>query len=457
MPTTDLFRARRAFLRRASAIAVASGSPLGLNLLAAGAACAQTAGDFKALVCIHLAGGNDQSNTLVPMHNAGYTAYAQARPTLALPRDQLLSLSLYDPGGQMLGLNPALAALKPLFDQGRIAVLANVGPLAAPITKAQWNRGAPTVPVPLQLTSHSDQTGAWHTAIADRVSETGWMGRAGDLMAPIFNTDSSVSVAMSTAGNTMLQVGHQTLQYQLTAQGAVKVRALDGLYNAAAGGNALRAIMTMPRSHYLEQNLTRIGARAIASETTVSNALATVQLATAFPATGLGRQLQIVARMIAARGALQQGRQLYFVQQGGYDFHDNLLGDQAQRLQELGDAMAAFQAAIEALGVASGVTAFTTSEFGRALQSNGRGADHGWGSHHLIMGGAVLGNRVYGQFPEVALGAAQDAGQGRLIPTTSVDEYVATLARWWGVPDDAMHWVAPNLDRFPTPNLGFLA
>ncbi len=218
----------------------------------------------------------------------------------------------------------------------------------------------------------------------------------------------------------------------------------------------MQRLMTDPRSQLFENELSKVSARAIASEVLVTNALAGGTLNVAFPATAIGRQLQMVARMIGARGPLAQKRQLFFVQQGGYDFHDNLLADQGRLLQELGDAMAAFYAATAALGVAQNVTSFTTSEFGRALQHNGRGSDHGWGSHHFIMGGAVLGNRVYGSFPTVALGGPEDSGQGRLIPTTSVDEYAATLARWFGVSDANLSTVLPNLGRFATPNLGFL-
>ena len=448
--------ARREFLSRAGRLSLLAGTPMAGTLLAAGAASAQTSTDFKALVCINLAGGNDQSNTAVPTGGAEYNAYVAARPSLALSRAQLLDLVPQGYTGQPLALNGALSSLKPLFDQGRMAMLANVGTLAVPITKAQWNSGQPTVAVPAQLTSHSDQAGAWQTGLSDRVSETGWFGRLGDLTASAYNPGSGVSIAMSVAGNNMLQAGDSTIQYQLTTQGAVRVQALSGLYGSAAGGIALRRLMTDPRSHLFENELSKVSARAIASEVLVTNALAGGSLNVAFPATGIGRQLQMVARMIGACGPLAQKRQLFFVQQGGYDFHDNLLADQGRLLQELGDAMAAFYAATATLGVAQNVTSFTTSEFGRALQHNGRGSDHGWGGHHFVMGGAVQGNRVYGKFPNVALGGAEDSGQGRLIPTTSVDEYAATLARWFGVSDTNLSTVLPNLGRFATPNLGFL-
>lgn len=448
--------ARRTFLQQASSLSAIAGTPFAMNLLAAGAASAQTAGDHKALVCIFLAGGNDQSNTVVPRSGAGYTTYQQARPSLALASTSLLAVTPTGYSGNPLGLHPSLSALQPLFNQQRVALMANVGTLAVPVTRTQWNSGSPTVAVPSQLFSHSDQQGAWQTGIPDRASQTGWQGRMGDLLASTYNPGSQVSIAMSVAGNNLMQAGNSTIQYQVTTDGAVRVAALNGLYGSGAGATAMRRLMSEARSDLLEGELTKVSKRAIDTESVVSNALSGVSVTTTFPSTGLGAQLRMVARMIAARSALGQRRQIFFVQQGGYDFHDNLLGDHATRLSELGAAMAAFYQATVALGVANQVTTFTASDFGRALQHNGRGSDHGWGGHHFVMGGAVQGNRVYGSFPTVALNGPEDAGQGRLIPTTSVDEYAATLCRWFGVSLSNLPLVLPNIGRFASRDLGFM-
>lgn len=448
--------ARREFLRQATRLSAMAGTPFAMNLLAAGAASAQSAGDHKALVCIFLAGGNDQSNTVVPSSGAGYNSYQQARPSLALAASSLLNLSPTGYSGQPIGLHPSLSGLQTLFNQQRVALIANVGTLTGPITKAQWNSGRPTVSTPQQLFSHSDQQGAWQTGLPDRLSQTGWQGRMGDLLASTYNPGSGVSIAMSVAGNNLMQAGNNTIQYQLTTDGAVRVSALNSLYGSPAGATALRRLMTESRSLTLEGEHNKISARALSTEALVSGALSGATVSTSFPQTSLGRQLQMVARMIAARGALGQRRQLFFVQQGGYDFHDNLLSDQGARLRELGDAMAAFYQATASLGVANQVTTFTASDFGRGLQHNGRGSDHGWGAHHFVMGGAVQGNRVYGQFPTVALNGPEDSGQGRLIPTTSVDEYAATLSRWFGVSLSNLPVVLPNIGRFASRDLGFL-
>lgn len=448
--------ARRDFLRRSASMAALAGSPFAMNLLAMGAASAQSAGDHKALVCIFLSGGNDQSNTVIPRSGSAYSAYQQARGELSLSGGQLLAINPQGYSGEALALNSQMSAVKNLFDQQKVALIANVGPLNVPTSRAQWNNGQPTVSTPYQLFSHSDQQTGWQTGLPDRPSETGWFGRMGDLTASAFNPGSGVSIAMSLAGNNIMQAGNSTIQYQLTTQGAVKVQALNDLYGSAGGAMAVRRLMTESRATLLESELNKVSSRAIGSEAVVNNAIAGAQAGGAFPTTGIGRQLQMVARMIAARGALGQRRQIFYVMHGGYDFHDNLLNDQNLKLKELSDAMAAFYQSTVSMDVANNVTAFTASEFGRALQSNGRGSDHGWGGHQFIMGGAVQGNRVYGKFPTVAVNGPEDSGQGRLIPTTAVDEYAATLARWFGVPDSDMPYVLPNLGRFANRNMGFM-
>lgn len=446
---------RRHFLKHASALGAAAGTPFAANLLAMGAASAQQSNDYKALVCIYLSGGNDQSNTLVPISQAEYDLYAKARPSLALPQSQLLSIAPTGWAGPGLGLNGSMSGMRSLFDQGKLAVLANVGPLCAPTTQTQWKTGS--VKVPFQLFSHSDQAAAWQTGLPDRPSATGWLGRIGDLTASAFNPGSGVSISISTAGNNTIQVGNSTIQYQVTTNGAVKVGALGGMYGSSAAGTALRQLTTDSRSDLLANELNKVSARAINSESLVTNALAGVTMNTPFPATKIGDQLRMVARLIGAQSGLGQKRQIFYVEMGGYDFHADLVDAQTTRLKDLSDAMSAFYQATVDLGVSRNVTSFTASDFGRALASNGQGSDHGWGGHHFIMGDAVAGNRIYGNFPTVALKGPEDAGQGRLIPTTSVDEYAATLATWFGVSDTNISTIVPNIDRFSKRNLGFMA
>jgi uncharacterized protein (DUF1501 family) len=452
--------ARRDFLRRAALTTAYAGTPFAATLGTIGEVAAQTATDYKALVCIFLFGGNDQSNTVVPFENAAYARYQAARPAIALAQSELLPLNLAGFAGPQLGLNPALGALKPLVDAGRCALLANVGPLAYPTTLAQYK--ARSVQTPLGLFSHSDQQASWQSGLPTKGSATGWLGRVADLTASAYNPGASVSMCMSLGGNNLIQAGNSVVQYQVTTQGPVVIDTMDPTHwrHNAEMAAAMNTLLTQPRSHMLEQAYSTVGTRAIATGQVAKNALAGAPaVSTVFPAGGVAAQLRMVARLIAARNGLGHKRQVYFVSQGGYDFHDLLVENQALRLKELSDAMAAFYAATVELGVANSVTTFTASDFGRGLQSNGRGSDHGWGSHHFILGGAVQGNRLHGSWPTVALGGPEDLGQGRLVPTTSVDRYAATLATWFGVPAASLPTVLPNLTRFATATtagLGFL-
>ncbi len=436
-------------------LAATIGVPMLTPLIATGSAAAQTAEDYKALVCINLFGGNDQSNTVIPRSGAAYTAYQNARPTLAVSSASILPVSPTGFAGPELGFSPSLPGLRTLFEQGRCAVLANVGTLVEPVTRDQYRAG--TKRVPRQLFSHSDQSILWEAGPSDRTSQSGWLGRIGDLTADTFNAGSQVSLTMSIAGTTLILAGDQTIQYQISSGGVSRVQNTNSLYSSEPGGAALRQLLTKQGTNTFENALTTISARAMSNAALVESATSDqTALKTTFPGTGLGAQARMVARMIGARKALSHKRQIFVISMGGFDNHGELVKDHAARLTELDGAMSALYAATVEMGVPNNVTSFTTSEFGRALQHNGRGSDHGWGGHHLIVGGAVQGRRVYGSWPTVALGGAEDAGNGALVPTTSLDEYGATLARWFGASTAQLSTVMPNLSRFSTPNLGFL-
>jgi uncharacterized protein (DUF1501 family) len=452
--------ARREFIKRSVALTSLTGTSFAANLAMMGDAVAQGATDYKALVCVFLLGGNDQSNTIVPRSNTEYNAYNAARGALALSQAQLLpiapaSTSVGSYAGPALGMHPSLTGLRDLFVNGKCAILPNVATLVEPTTKNQYNNAL--VDLPLQLFSHSDQQNSWQTGFPDSPSQTGWLGRAGDLMLSR-NGGSPVSLCMSIAGNNTMQAGKNVIQYQLTTQGSVRINAIQpGLLWDAGNAGLITQVLRQTSAHLLENEYAAIAKRSIDADAAVRAALAnSVTINTVFPGNPLAAQLKMVARMISARVPLQHGRQIFYVALGGFDFHASLLQDQADRLGIVSSAIKAFYEATVELGVANDVTTFTASDFGRALLSNGRGSDHGWGGHHFIVGGAVQGGRVYGRFPTVALGASspEDAGEGRLIPTTSVDEYAATLARWFGVTD--IDSVAPRLGRFANYNMAFL-
>ncbi|MFT3777262.1 MAG: DUF1501 domain-containing protein [Ottowia sp.] len=458
---------RRAFLRRLGHLGIAgTAAPWALNLAAIGEAAAFSADGYKALVCVFLYGGNDNGNTLIPYDDAGYAEYARVRDALALSRASLGATALAGsglPAGRQYALAPQLAPLKPLFDNGRLALQLNVGPLQQPTTLAEYQ--ARSVPLPPKLFSHNDQQSVWQSSAAEG-SVRGWGGRLGDL-ALSSNGGQSLFTCMSVTGNAVFLSGDQALAYQIGTGGAVAIQGVassSGMYGAAACREALRTLITQGRDHLLENELNRITSRSLDSHAALAGALAgsAGQFDAALPdavgdrARTLNQQLKMVARLIAARGQLGLKRQVFLVSLGGFDTHDNLLARHPVLLTDLGAALAGFQQAIDTLGVGAQVTTFTASDFGRTMTSNGGGSDHGWGSHHLVLGGAVRGGAYYGQAPEALLGGPEDVGQGRLLPGTAVDQYAATLARWFGVSEGEMALVAPNIGNFGERSLGFL-
>ena len=469
---------RRAFLRRSGQLALAgSALPFALNLAAVGEAAAFNATDYKALVCIFLFGGNDYANTVVTYDDPSYDRYSlirggagQAGGGIALAKSDLTP-TLLNPtvalaGGRQYALHPSMGGLAGLFNSGKAAVQLNVGPLVVPLTRAQYS-GADrrNFPLPPKLFSHNDQQSIWQSSSPEG-STVGWGGNIGDLA--LSSNSNSLFTCISVTGNAVFLSGDQALQYQISSNGAVGI---NGVKNTVYGSSAVQTAMTQliqqSRSQVLENEYNRVTIRAVNAEGQVQRALAGAPPATVFPAANpLADQLKMVARLIAGRSTLGAARQVFFVSLGGFDLHDNLIAQQPTLMSRLSGGMAAFHAATVELGVADKVTAFTASDFGRTLASNGDGSDHGWGSHHLVVGGAVKGAAFYGIPPPVSIAstaAAEDqwhVGQGRLLPSTSVDQYAATLARWFGVADAEMAGILPNLRNFGGAgypvNLGFM-
>ncbi len=481
---TPAMHSRRAFLRRSAQLALTGTAlPFALNLAAMGEAAAFQASDYKALVCVFFYGGNDYANTVVTYDDPSYNLYStirgggagQTAGGIALAKAELtrtlLSPTAALAGGRQYALNPAMTGLADLFNAGQAAVQFNVGPLVVPLTRAQYSSAdRKTYPLPPKLFSHNDQQSVWQSSSPEG-STVGWGGNLGDLA--LASNSASLFTCINVSGNAVFLSGDSALSYQVSTGGAVPINAVkSNVYGSAAVKSAMAQLVQQSRAHTLENEYNKVTARSIGAESTITAGLSGVTLSTAFPsANSLGEQLKTVARLIGARSALGTRRQVFFVSIGGFDLHDNLIKNHPALLGKVSDAMSAFYNSTVELGVASNVTAFTASDFGRTLSSNGDGSDHGWGSHHLMVGGAVKGKAFYGNEPPVSVGntaAAEDqqhVGQGRLLPSTSVDQYAATLAKWFGVADTEMAGILPNLSRFglaagradyPT-NLGFMA
>jgi uncharacterized protein (DUF1501 family) len=467
---------RRAFLRRAGQLAfTGTALPTVMNLAAIGEAAAFNATDYKALVCVFLFGGNDYANTVINYDATSHAQYTAIRGGIAIPRASLAATALNPttplPDGKQYALHPSMTGLANLFNTGAAAVQLNVGPLVVPLTRQQYNSNSAANPRPPKLFSHNDQQSVWMTSAAEGTT-TGWGGHVGDL-ARAHNTNNVLS-CISVAGNTVFLSGDQALSYQVSSNGAVRINCLNGnVYGSAAVRAALVDIAMQTRGHALENEYNLVTARAYGTEGAVTNALnafpANSAPFTNFPANnGLANQLRLVARLIAARNQLGSKRQVFFVSLGGFDLHDNLLNGQATLMERLSGALTAFHQATVDLGVADKVTAFTASDFGRTLTSNGDGSDHGWGSHHLMVGGAVRGAAFYGKAPPVSVTNSNvdsfdqwHVGQGRLLPSTSVTQYAATLARWFGVDPGELGQVLPYVGNFGgvdyPVDMGFMA
>ena len=464
---------RRALLQRAAHLGMAGvATPLLMNLAAIGEAAAFDATDYKALVCVFLYCGNDYANTIVPYDLTNYDRYSvirgggagRIRGGIAWGHDELTPSALTPIVSQTLtdnlqyALAPPLLPLKTLFANGKLAVQLNVGPLVEPTSLVQYQNQS--VRLPPKLFSHNDQQSVWQSSGSEGAT-TGWGGRMGDL-ALASNGSNSLLTCISATGNAVFVAGHNALQYQISTNGAIKIRALDraNTVEPAVISDALNALITQSSTHALENEYATVTRRSIQMEGIVNTALAGVTLSTSFDtdnsANSLADQLKIVARLIGARNALGVKRQVFCVSLAGFDHHDGLMQKHPPLLANIAEALNAFYQATVELGVADKVTTFTASDFGRTFTPNSDGSDHGWGSHHLILGGAVKGGRYYGTAPSVSVQTNDQVGQGRLLPSTSVDQFAATLAAWFGVSSGELPTVLPNIVNFSNTNLGFV-
>lgn len=462
---------RRSLLKSSAAMALNRISiPMATSLGLMADAAAQSANDYKALVCIFLFGANDHYNTVIPYDIPTHTNYYNIRkgtPTpgtvydgIAIGRNSLSETALSTPlsGGRQMALNPEMSALKTLFENKRASILMNVGPLVVPTTRLQYDNKS--VPLPPKLFSHNDQQAYWQSSFQTEGGANGWGGRAADLL--LSNNSKSTLTCISINGNALFLSGQNAISYQMSSTGATTVNAIKGksLFGSASCATALQTLMTQPSSLPMASDYTTVTKRALDTYDGIVAAIgatASASMNALFPSSAtntLSAQLKMVARMIDQQTTFGMKRQVFMVGMGGFDLHDFLPTQHPALLQKLSTAMKEFDDAMTSLGKGPQVTAFTASDFGRTLSSNGDGSDHGWGSHHFVMGGAVNGGQFLGTAPEIGLSHNQQVGSGRLLPSTSIDQMGAELAAWFGVSATDVKTVLPNARNFDLYKLG---
>ena len=469
-------RSRRQFLRTASMASMAGmcASPFLVELNSLAALAQQgTPTDYKALVCVFLSGGNDGHGTVIATDTPSFSAFTTARsgaPGLAYNQTDLLPIILKTPqSGRTFALNPALVGVQNLFNAGRAAIVANTGTLIAPVTKAQVQ--AISVPLPASLYSHFDQTAACQaiTANGGSAAHEGWGGAMADLIAGM-NINSAFT-CISTSGIALFLSGETSYQLNVTSAGPIPISGLSQpLFGSQAGTNALSSILTAEENNLFAKEYEVVIQRSTAAQATLATSMLTTgpggvtnppqyldPMTNKLTNNSFAISLQTVARIIGGRSGLGVSRQIFYVTLGGFDTHDNQAPQIARLLTQLGQGLEYFDATMTALGLNNQVTTFTASDFGRTLTANSDGTDHGWGSHHIVTGGAVAGGDMYGQYPVIGSNQANDTGAGRLIPTTSVEQYAGTLARWFGLSDGQVKTVFPNFVNFGSnPYLGLM-
>ncbi len=449
---------RRSFVKYASL--AAAGNAAGLRPFGMLNALADTTGansGYKALVCIFLYGGNDANNTVVPFDAKGYANYNAVRGPLALAQNTLLPLTTLP----NYALHPNIPEIQSLINSGAASIVSNVGTLLQPLTRAAYQAaGSTSGTLPSNLFSHPDQQEEWQNAAQSGSTPTGWAGRISDALGASYNRGASIPMVTSVAGDTLFCNGSATTPVSVSPGNLTGATCSESAANCSARSAAAQAMLNFNSGVSLVTADDGITGNAYKYAKTLSDAVQSITpLQTVFPANnGLAAQLKQIAQIIQVRSALGVDRQIFFCGIGNFDTHATQLQTQATLLAQISAALGAFYAATKELGVDKQVTSFTMSDFARTFQPNSNnGSDHGWGSHHFVVGGAVKGGQMFGTYPTLALAGPDDSGSnGRWIPSTASVQYASTLARWFGVSTAQLSSVFPTLSAFKTTDLGFL-
>lgn len=465
---------RRSFLRAAAGVVGSGpgGRSLGVTLAGLGALAAQTSnaanlnGGYRALVCVFLHGGNDSHNWVVPVDPTGYAEYSSARGDLAVPVGKLMPIQSQNQAvGRSFAMPEELAPLRTWYQAGKLAVVANVGPLLRPTSKAEAKAG---VGLPSKLFSHNDQASTWQSLLPEG-ARSGWGGRMGDILMsanayPVFTN-------ISANGNAVFLAGDNVTQYQVAQDGLVSVGGLSSpwIFGSGSVQGSLRRTIAATGNNPLHAEYARVMQRSIDTGAILNSALTGIN-APSIPNTvlpgglatttldkcSLARQLSMVAKLIGAGQTMGMRRQVFMVSLGGFDTHANQLRDHPALMAHVAHSINYFLSSMSTMGLLNNVTIFTASEFGRTLLSNGDGCDHGWGGHQFVAGGAVAGGMIHGRFPITATGTVDDVGSGRLLPAYSVSQMAAPMGRWLGLTEAELAIALPGLGAFDSKALQFI-
>ena len=457
---------RRNFLRTAGLISMGVASPFTslfkLNALkAASLDNSGRDGTYKALVCLYLSGGNDSFNMLIPKGDAEYNEYAITRSNLAIPKDNILAIDVLNGNGKTFGLHPSMPDSANLFNNQHMAFINNVGTLVQPTTKQEFLNNS--VPLPLGLFSHADQIQQWQTAVPNQRMAIGWGGRIADLLHDV-NSSESIPMNISLSGTNVFQYGNSTVEFSVDPYGGSN--RIYG-YNDGGGVNEGRKqgidlLLSRQYNDIYRKTYIDVLKKAHEGSLLFQEAIDSApELNTVFETDDVSQSFNMIAKVISARETLGAERQIFFIDYGGWDHHDELLNNQETMLDFVNSGLKSFAEALNELDVFDQVTTFSMSDFSRTLTSNGNGTDHAWGGNAMVMGGAVNGKRFYGEYPSLELNNQVEVGDGVMLPTTASDLYFAELALWFGITPSELETVFPNISNFydvnsGIPPLGFL-